>query len=460
MLAPRNTPGVWAAYIEWASQLTTLVVKRASRLGIRLTASTPSAKRRGKNAKAGRSTSLLPALKGWIFQLHERAVSRHPESKELWFAYLEALERDSATRRWRKVATRALRMHPAEGRLWIYVGECTAEGLRVVEWREGASGLERRERRGDGDMERARAVWVRACGFCCDDATGGPDVWTSYARSEMEWLRRVEEKLAKKNGTRRSVTLGRNEDTSEHVVLEDQPGETELKEALGGGKRKADDDMIRFDSEDEDDMDDDGRLVLPELPDPASAPKQPAVSTVDISSSTPKKPNPALEGALPLAVFTHSLKQPFASLSSCALFFDVFAAYSDPSVPTSFVTCGPRLTQHVLATMVSHFGESAARATRLACWTREPIAAVTRINSPEFARGMRAVLDRLSEARAKVELARDAKARGEYEGLVAAWVEGLREKGAKERAEGLDEGIKQVFDVLLEDLRRSQPQKT
>ncbi|KAI1344359.1 U3 small nucleolar RNA-associated protein 6-domain-containing protein [Xylariaceae sp. FL0016] len=271
-------------------------------------------------------TSSKHTGQGRIFSILERAVSRHPASVDLWKEYLAYARDVKATKRYRKVMTRALRMHPARPDLWILAGKRSAA---------------------NGDMQAARGFFMRGTRFCTRDAT----IWTEYASSEMEWLARMDARKAKKGGTERALAE----------------------------QAEKDDDEIRFDEEDSDEeTGEDGQLVLPD------SDKTTANLAFDDDAAKKLINNPALDGAIPLAIFDVSTKQPFFNATVAGQFFELFASFEN-------VLTQAKILQHVLDNMSERYPGDA---TTCYCYIRQPLIAID-INAPSYPKAIKESLTRL-----------------------------------------------------------------
>lgn len=316
-------------------------------------------------------TSSAHAAQARTFAIFERAVTRHPGHLGLWLAYLDFAAKVKATKRWRKIVTRALRMHPSQPGLWVLAGRRAA---------------------GDGDMDGARGYFMRGCRFC----TAGVEVWAEYARCEMEWLARMEAKKGRgKNmaGAPAPVRIASNVD--------------------------ADGNMMFDESSDEEGDDDD---VL--MPDPDAEFRQEKPKEVFNKETVQKLENsPALDGAIPKAVFDIARKQAFFGAPAAEAFFNVFASFPK-------VACQPKLVQHVLDTMMAEYPTHPATCS---CFVRQPLIGVDH-NTPEFPKALREALARL---RSMLEKTQDKS------GLAAktlAWIDPLL------AFEDLDAGIRTVLE--------------
>ena len=317
------------------------------------------------------------ASQGRILQIYDRGVERHPFARDLWLEYLGYMARARASKRWRRAMTRALRLMPRDATLWVMAARRAAA---------------------HGDMAGARGLFMRGCRFCSEEGT----VWVEYVRCEMEWLRKMD---SKKKG--KPAAAGQSSGVEEGQV---EDGD-EIR--LGG-------------SDSEDDDDEDGFIAR----DPdhhiggSSEPKPKKVFSAE--TKTELKSNPALDGAIPIAIFDISRKQPFFSAAVAEAFFDVVAAF------TASTTAGPRILQHVLDALREAYPASAEAAF---CYVRQPVAGASPF-TPEFPRGLREVYARLQPS---------VEACGDGEGLrgkLGAWVDGIV------KLEGLDEGIVTVLEHI------------
>ncbi|RYP15259.1 hypothetical protein DL765_005834 [Monosporascus sp. GIB2] len=353
VLSPGNRPTDWLNYARWEKSLESLRAKRCRRLQIR--------------------TSSAHAGQGRVFAILERAVGRHQGSVELWKEYLAYARDMKATKRYRKVMTRALRLHPAKPELWVLAGR-----------RSAAS----------GDMPTARSFFMRGVRFCTRDLT----VWLEYARCEMEWLERMEARKGKKGGTETTIR-----ELAEHS-----------------------DDEIRFDedgSDNDDDVDENGRLVLP---DPEKAAKK---KVFDDATAQKLEKNPALDGAIPLAIFDISKKQSFFNATVAEQYFDMFARFKKVSSQT-------RILQHVLDTMQEVYPNDPSTCY---CYIQQPLVGVG-INTPAYPKALREALARLKSTLATTT------SQPKLAEKVASWIEPVLASG------DLDAGIRTVLEHTLRTL--------
>ncbi|KAI0141738.1 U3 small nucleolar RNA-associated protein 6-domain-containing protein [Xylariaceae sp. FL1272] len=349
VIAPGNKPQDWLNYVAWERSLETLRAKRCRRLEI--------------------TSSTSHAGQGRVFGILERAVNRHPGNMELWKAYLSYAKDIKATKRYRKVMTRALRMHPSKAELWVMAGKRSAK---------------------NGDMQAARGFFMRGARFCARDAT----VWLQYARCELEWLEKMEERKGKKGGAEKAIAEQAEYDEG-HINLLD----------------------------DESDEDDDGNRTIVPNTDILTLKK-----TVNETTAN-EKGNPALDGAIPLAIYDICKKQPFFTASTSEQFFDVFAEFSRISVQG-------KLIQHVLDSMNALYPNDAASCY---CYIRQPLVGLDASN-PEYPKALRETLARLKSTLSRTTdqtlLVRK----------IRSWLETLL------APEDLDTGIRTVLEHTLRSL--------
>ncbi|KAK4238794.1 U3 small nucleolar RNA-associated protein 6-domain-containing protein [Achaetomium macrosporum] len=355
ILAPGTKPSDFLSYVSWERSLDRLRAKRCRKLNLSRSSSSHASQAR-------------------TFGIFERAVLKHPGCVPLWLAYLDFAAEAKATKRWRRIATRALRLHPTSAQLWTLAGRRAAQG---------------------GDMERARAHFLRGCRFCTGDAT----LWVEYARCEMEWLARVEAKKAGK-GVRNGVN-----------ALE----AIKATEALQEG------DIIRFDEEDEE-SGEEGELMLPD-PDAQGQGTKKKPEVFDEETTRKMEQSPALSGAIPMAIFDIARKQPFFGPAAAERFFDVFAGFSN-------VSSQERIVQHVLAAMEELFPNHPCT---YSCQIRQPLIGVS-VFTAAFPKALRESLARLKGALERTE---DRKA---LAGKTVGWIDAIL------ATEGLDDAIKTVLE--------------
>lgn len=344
VLSPGNTPSDWSEYAKWEKSLESLRAKRCKRLKIRHL----------NSAHAGQ---------GRVLSIYERGVNRHTSSSPLWREYLAYTASIKAAKRFRRTMTSALRMMPTDAELWVMAGKRSAR---------------------NGDMAAARGFFMRGCRFC----TGNGMLWIEYARCEMEWLRKVDQRKPK---------LG--------------------SDPLRPDRPEGDEDELRLiaDSEDEDEGED-GETLLP-------VPSKSQEKVIDKQATKQLQNNPAMDGAIPIAIFDISSKQNFFGPDSAEEFFVMFSEFKNVSVQ-------PRISQHVLDVMDSAFPNHPATCS---VHIREPILGLSPFVA-EFPRKLREVLPLLKKY-FDTTTDRESLAR-----KTAQWIDEYL------AMDGLDEGIRQVLE--------------
>ncbi|KAI1271885.1 U3 small nucleolar RNA-associated protein 6-domain-containing protein [Xylaria sp. FL0933] len=351
VLSPGNKAQDWLNYVAWERSLEALRAKRCRRLEIR-----SSSKHVGE---------------GRVFGILERSVNRHPGSMELWKEYLSYATKMRASKRYRKVMTRALRMHPAKPELWVLAGQRAAS---------------------NGDMHAARGFFMRGSRFCTRD----PTVWLAYAKCEMEWLEKMEARKGKRGGVEKAI-----QEQAEH-----------------------DDDEIRFGEDDsDDDVDENGQLIIPN-PDNAAVKK-----VFDAETTSKLKNNPALDGAIPLAIFDVAKKQPFFNAAVAEQFFNVFATFTKISIQA-------RIIQHVLDSMNELYPHDASTCY---CYIRQPLIGLDP-NTPAYPKALRETLSRIKSTLATTTNAKALSSK------LKSWLETLLS------SEDLDSGIRTVLEHTIKTL--------
>ncbi|KAK4120540.1 hypothetical protein N657DRAFT_625106 [Parathielavia appendiculata] len=370
ILSPGTKPSDFLSYVAWERSLDRLRAKRCRRLKIRNSSSSSSS-----HASQART-----------FGIFERAVTKHPGSIPLWRAYLDFAAEVKATKRWRRICTRALRLHPTEPGLWAMAGRRAAQS---------------------GDMERARAHFLRGCRFCVGGEGG--TLWVEYARCEMEWLGRVEAKKSGK-GVRKGV---------------------DPLEAIKATEAVQEGDIVMFDEEDEE-SGEEGELVLPD-PDVQGQGAKARPKVFDDGTTKKMEQSPALSGAIPMAIFDIARKQPFFGPAAAEKFFDVFAGFSN-------VSSQERIVEHVLEAMKELFPNHPCTCS---CQIRRPLIGVD-VMTAAFPKALRESLARLNDGMERTD---DKKA---LASKMVAWIDMILE------TEGLDAAIKTV----LEHTKRSLEEAT
>ncbi len=215
-------------------------------------------------------------------------------------------------------------------------------------------------------MNGARSYMQRGTRFC----TSSKELWIEYAKLEMIYLAKI--------AMRRKI-LGL--DVEESI------------EALTDTEKPADNPGFAA-SEDV--------ITIPDFSNHALRPSM--IKGVKVDSEAVKDPmtTPALNGAIPLAIFDAACKQAFFCPAAAEDFFDMFASFTQ-------VRCLPKILQHVLDSMMESYpGDSCT----CSCYIRQPVLGIEQ-TSPDFPTAVGSTLDRLKEmlatAKDKVELSKKIK---------------------------------------------------
>ncbi|KAK2027322.1 U3 small nucleolar RNA-associated protein 6 [Colletotrichum zoysiae] len=286
--------------------------------------------KRCKRMKIGHVAS-QHATQARVLAIYDRAVTRHPGRKDLWLQYLAYTADVKATKRWRRVMASALRMMPTDPDLWVFAGRRSAS---------------------NGDMGGARGYFMRGCRFCTTEGT----LWVEYARCEMEWLAKMEAKKGPAGSKKKA----------------------EQENPLAGEKMD-DDDEIKFNDDDGDEQDDDDD-------DASRLPTLAKDKVMNDEESRALKNNPALDGAIPIAIFDIAQKQPFFGPDVAERFFDMFASFAKVSSAT-------KIAAHVVDALRER---DPAHPAAWNCYIRLPLVGVSP-DTPQFPLGLRDVLSRLGQ---------------------------------------------------------------
>lgn len=284
-------------------------------------------------------------------------------------SYLEYTRTAKANKKFKTVLTQAIRLHPTKSELWLYAARWTLES--------------------EADMNGARSYMQRGTRFC----TQSRDLWIEYAKLEMIYLAKI--------AMRRKI-LGLDKDETEEDAMEIEDGTDDPGFA-------ASEDMI----------------AIPEFKSNSMRPSIVAKVEVDAEATKDPMTTPALNGAIPMAIFDAARKQPFFCASAAEAFFDMFAAFSQ-------VRCLSKILQHVLDAMTELYPIDAATCN---CYTRQPIVGVSPL-SAEFAVALGVSLRRLKESMGKV------KNKAELSKRTKVWTEPILE------FEDLDPGIRVVLQHM------------
>ncbi|KAH6891313.1 U3 small nucleolar RNA-associated protein 6-domain-containing protein [Thelonectria olida] len=287
---------------------------------------------------------------------------------------------------------RGVNRHQGSGELWREYLSYAAEIKAAKRWRRTMTNALRmmptdaelwvmagRRSARNGDMAAARGFFMRGCRFC----TTSSKLWLEYARCEMEWLAKVDKRKQSKNG----------------------------KDALRPDRVEDEDELRIVDSDDEDDDN--------WLPEPSAA----QAKVINKQSAEQLESNPAMDGAIPMAIFNISKKQSFFSADVAEEFFLMFASFVQVSVQ-------PRISQHVLEALDQEYPAHPATCD---VHIRQPIIGVSTVTA-DFPKNLREVLVRLNKY---LEVTTD---RAGLQSKTISWIDGYL------ALETLDDGIRAVLE--------------
>jgi U3 small nucleolar RNA-associated protein 6 len=271
-----------------------------------------------------------------IFSIFDRGTRKHPGDVALWVSYLEYTRKAKATKKFKLVLTSAIRLHPTKSELWLYAARWTLEL--------------------DADINGARSYMQRGTRFC----TMSKELWIEYAKLEMIYLAKI--------AVRRRI-LGLDVDNNDKESPEDE-------NMIDNGAFDASEDMIAFPNFE-------ANTLRPSM-----------IQAVKVDTEAKKDPmtTPALNGAIPLAIFDVARKQPFFCATVAGDFFDMFATFTQ-------VRCLPRILQHVLDSMVESYSTDPCTCDY---YTRQPILGLDPA-SPDFVVALGTTLERLKESLSKTK---------------------------------------------------------
>jgi U3 small nucleolar RNA-associated protein 6 len=322
---------------------------------------------KGSSAHAGQAR---------IFLIFDRGTRKHLGDLGLWMSYLEYAREVKAIKKFKTVLTSALRLHPTKAALWLY----------AAKW---ALALE-------SDMDGARSYMQRGTRFC----TRSKELWIEYAKLEMIYL-------AKISTRRRILGLDRSQAIEAPAeVTEDAEGDTGFTTS---------EDVIH----------------VPDFK--AHALQSTLMEGVKVDTEAVNDPmtTPALNGAIPLAIFDHAKKQPFFSAAVAEEFFTMFASFTQ-------VHCLPKVLQHVVDSMMDAYPTDPSSCN---CYIRQPTLGIDPLNA-EFPMALAMSLDRIKESRDKTS------DREKLSRKIRAWVEPVL------AVDGLDVGIETVLRHTLRKLEQ------
>jgi U3 small nucleolar RNA-associated protein 6 len=288
-------------------------------------------------------------------------------------SYLQYAREVKATKKFKTVLTAALRMHPTKAELWLYAAKLALED--------------------ESDMNAARSYMQRGTRFC----TRSKELWIEYAKLEMIYLARISMR-------RRILGL----DGSHAIGNEQEADNGEEDQGFPTSE-----DMIH----------------IPDFKAHTFRPKM--IDGVKVDGEAVKDPmtTPALNGAIPLAIFDNARKQSFFSAAVAEDFFNMFATVDQ-------VLCLPKILQHVIDSMIETYPTDSSTQS---CFIRQPIVGIDPRNS-KFPMALASSLDRLKASKEKVS------EQSQLSRKVVSWVKPILS------LDDLDPGIRTVLAHTLQKL--------
>ena len=306
-----------------------------------------------------------------IFQVFDRGTKKHPGDVALWMSYLECARKAKSTKKFQTVLTAAIRLHPTKPDFWLYAARWSLEN--------------------DADISGARSYMQRGTRFCNQTK----DLWIEYTKLEMIYLAKI--------AMRRRI-LGLDVDPT-----------------------------IEIADEEEDDVGEDGfatsqdMIMVPDVKIQTMRPDM--IKKIEVDTEAKKDPmdTPALNGAIPMAIYDAARKQPFFCAAVAEAFFNMFAVFTQ-------VRSLPNILQHVLDSMLETYPREASTFN---CYIRQPVILLDPM-SADFPVALATSLSRMNEAlgqvKDKVSLGMKTK----------AWIEPILLK------EDLDPGVKIVLQHIIQ----------
>ena len=305
-----------------------------------------------------------------VFSVLERATRKFHGDLGLWMQYINYARKEKANRKVLKILEAVLRLHPTKPELWIYAAKYATDV--------------------QGNMTGARTYMQQALIFC----RPSKELWLEYAKLEMIYI-------AKIVGRRRVLGLDGNHSRAAPAT----PEEESNADVIALPKTAAED------SAEKEKHDPTNLLALPDL-----------------------KSLPALDGAIPKAVFEAAMKRFPRDGGLAQQFFDMFGAFSN-------TPCSSILLQHVLDAMLA-FAPTAS--STLSCYFRQPVVGVE-VTTAEFAVGLQSSLRRLQSS---LETATNPAELAEF---TIDWLVTIL------RLDTLDESIRKALSLVLQrTVRRHQ----
>jgi len=305
-----------------------------------------------------------------IFQVFDRGTKKHPGDVALWMSYLECARKAKSTKKFQMALTAAIRLHPTKPVFWLYAARWSLEN--------------------DADITGARSYMQRGTRFCNQTK----DLWIEYAKLEMIYLAKI--------AMRRRI-LGLDVD---ETIEESEEDESMVEDGFATAQ-----DMI----------------LVPDVKMQTLRPDM--IKKIEVDSEAKKDPmeTPALNGAIPMAIYDAARKQPFFCAAVAEAFFNMFAVFTQ-------VRSLPKILQHVLDSMLEAYPKDHSTFN---CYIRQPVITLDPM-SADFPMALATSLSRVKEA---IDEVKDRVALGKR---TKAWIEPILS------IENLDHGVKIVLEHIIQ----------
>lgn len=298
-----------------------------------------------------------------IFSILDRATRKFHGDVGLWMQYAEYARSQKSNKKFSRILTDVLRMHPTKPELWIYAARYAMDV--------------------QADAAAARSYMKRGLRFCKKSRV----LYLEFAKLEMTYI-----------ATRRRIVglEGRAAD-----VKEAEPA-TETNDV--------DADLITLPNVAEEDVDVD------------------LERTLEVLASTP-----AMNGAIPMAIFDEAMNQFSNDVGLAEKFFNLFAEFSK-------VPCTPKILDHVLDRLMSTYPSSVVTKS---CSCRRPLIGVA-IDSIDFLAILRSTLKNI-----KISMADSLVDKRQLSEKISAWLSPLAD------AETVAPEVKIVIASTLKQLSKA-----
>ena len=256
-----------------------------------------------------------------IFFILDRATRKFHGDIGLWMQYIEYAKKQKSHKKVSQILTSVLRLHPTKPELWIYAANYAVEV--------------------QGNMAEGRSYMQRGLRFC----NRSRKIWLEYAKLEMIYISKI--------AARRRI-LGLDENRHKHSLRAYEAADTADK------------------------------LTLPVITAEDINPDLQHDNLIDETNLASLSANPALSGAIPIAIFDAAFEQ-FKDDTFGEQFFDM-------TVDFLGLPCLGRITHHVADSLLKMHPQSPVA---LACHIRQPAMSLEPA-SAAFPDALESTLDRLS----------------------------------------------------------------